>query len=132
DAATTLDADHGSGTQNLTSSEIRGLADDPDDFKHQLQVLASSGGAAGTAIVSVDGFQNNSTLPPKSAIASIRINPDLYSAEYAKPPYQGGRIEIFTRPGTEFEGAAFFAGTNSILNANNSLAQSGNAGTGGN
>jgi hypothetical protein len=33
------------------------MADDPDDFKRQLQVLAaSSGGAPGQAIITVDGF----------------------------------------------------------------------------
>ena len=59
------------------------MADDPDDFKRQLQVLAAtSGGAPGQAIITVDGFQNSSTLPPKSSIASIRVNPDMFSAEY--------------------------------------------------
>ena len=65
-----VDADHGAGTHTLTAEDLKGMADDPDDFKRQLQVLAaSSGGAPGQAIMTVDGFQNSSTLPPKSISA---------------------------------------------------------------
>jgi hypothetical protein len=97
-----VDADHGAGTHTLNAQDLQGMADDPDDFKRQLQVLAAtSGGAPGQAIITVDGFQNSSTLPPKSSIASIRVNPDMFSAEYDRPPYQGGRVEIFTKPGRD-------------------------------
>ncbi len=84
-----VDADHGAGTHTLTAEDLKGMADDPDDFKRQLQVLAaSSGGAPGQAIITVDGFQNSSALPPKSSIASIRVNPDMFSSEYDTPPYR--------------------------------------------
>ena len=83
------------GSRTLQKSEIAQLADDPDEFSRQLQVLAAAaGGAPGAAIVTVDGFQNGGRIPPKSAIAYIRVNPDLFSAEYARPPYRGGRVEI--------------------------------------
>ena len=102
------------------------MADDPDDFKRQLQVLAaSSGGAPGQAIITVDGFQNSSTLPPKSSIASIRVNPDMFSSEYDRPPYQGGRVEIFTKPGRDsLHGALFFTDSDSGLNATDPFALS--------
>ena len=102
------------------------MADDPDDFKRQLQVLAAtSGGAPGQAIITVDGFQNSSTLPPKSSIASIRVNPDMFSAEYDRPPYQGGRVEIFTKPGRDsLHGALFFTDSDSSLNATDPFALS--------
>ncbi len=121
-----VDADHGAGTHTLTAEDLKGMADDPDDFKRQLQVLAaSSGGAPGQAIVTVDGFQNSSTLPPKSSIASIRVNPDLFSAEYDRPPYQGGRVEIFTKPGRDsLHGALFFTDSDSSLNATDPFALS--------
>ena len=52
-----VDADHGAGTHTLSAQDLQGMADDPDDFKRQLQVLAaSSGGAPGQAIITVDGF----------------------------------------------------------------------------
>ena len=121
-----VDADHGAGTHTLTAQDIQGMADDPDDFKRQLQVLAaSSGGAPGQAIITVDGFQNGSTLPPKSSIASIRVNPDMFSAEYDRPPYQGGRVEIFTKPGRDaLHGALFFTDSDSVFNATDPFALS--------
>jgi hypothetical protein len=121
-----VDADHGAGTHTLTAEDLKGMADDPDDFKRQLQVLAaSSGGAPGQAIITVDGFQNSSTLPPKSSIASIRVNPDMFSAEYDRPPYQGGRVEIFTKPGRDsLHGALFFTDSNSVFNATDPFALS--------
>src|ERR1700744_347243 len=121
-----VDADHGAGTHTLNAQDLQGMADDPDDFKRQLQVLAAtSGGAPGQAIITVDGFQNSSTLPPKSSIASIRVNPDMFSAEYDRPPYQGGRVEIFTKPGRDsFHGALFFTDSESGVNATDPFAVS--------
>ncbi len=121
-----VDADHGAGTHTLTAQDLQGMADDPDDFKRQLQVLAaSSGGAPGQAIITVDGFQNSSGLPPKSSIASIRVNPDMFSSEYDRPPYQGGRVEIFTKPGRDsLHGALFFTDSESGLNATDPFAVS--------
>jgi hypothetical protein len=121
-----VDADHGAGTHTLTAEDLKGMADDPDDFKRQLQVLAaSSGGAPGQAIITVDGFQNSSTLPPKSSIASIRVNPDMFSAEYDRPPYQGGRVEILTKPGRDsLHGALFFTDSDSVFNATDPFALS--------
>jgi hypothetical protein len=119
-----VDADHGAGTHMLSAQDLQGMADDPDDFKRQLQVLAaSSGGAPGQAIITVDGFQNSSTLPPKSSIASIRVNPDMFSSEYDRPPYQGGRVEIFTKPGRDsLHGALFLTDSESGVNATDPFA----------
>ena len=121
-----VDADHGAGTHTLTAQDLQGMADDPDDFKRELQVLAAtSGGAPGQAIITVDGFQNSSALPPKSSIASIRVNPDMFSAEYDRPPYQGGRVEIFTKPGRDsLHGALFFTDSDSSVNATDPFALS--------
>jgi len=117
--ATAMDADHGAGTVTLGSREIQQLADDPDDFLRQLQVLASdAGGDSSSAIVTVDGFQNGSALPPKGSIASIRVNPDLFSSEYQRPPWGGGLIEIFTKPGADkFHGSLFFTDSDGSFNA---------------
>ena len=86
-----LDAERAAGTQILTEKELEDLPDDPDRLLGQLQNLAASaGGAPGGAIVTVDGFSGG-RLPPKSAIRQVRINPNLYSAEYDTPPFRGGR-----------------------------------------
>jgi hypothetical protein len=119
DDATAMDADHGAGTRTLGSQEVRRLADDPDEFLRELQALAaSSGGIPGSALITVDGFQNTSALPPKGSIASIRVNPDMFSAEYERAPYLGGRIEIFTKPGADpVHGALFFTDSDGSFNA---------------
>jgi hypothetical protein len=126
ESAVSVDVDHGAGTHTLNAQDLLGMADDPDDFKRQLQVLAAtSGGAPGQAIITVDGFQNSSALPAKSSIASIRINPDMFSAEYDRPPYQGGRVEIFTKPGRDsFHGALFFTDSEPGVNATDPFAVS--------
>ena len=42
-------------------------------------------------------------LPPKNSIREIRVNQNPFSSEYDKLGY--GRIEIFTKPGTnQFHG----------------------------
>jgi len=119
DDATAMDADHGAGTRSLNTQDVQQLSDDPDDFLRELQSLAASGGGMpGLALVTVDGFQNTSALPPKGSIASIRINPDMFSAEYERAPYLGGRIEIFTKPGADpFHGALFLTDSDGSFNA---------------
>ena len=117
--AVSLDSDHGIGTHTLTQKDIHQLSDDPDDFQRELQILAAAnGGAPGAARITVDGFQNSSALPPKASIARIVTAPDLFSAEYDDPPYAGGRVEIFTKPGaSSFHGALFLTDSDSSFNA---------------
>src|ERR1700733_14537869 len=119
DDASGMDSDNGTGATVLGRQEVQMLADDPDDFLRQLQVLASeAGGVPLSAIITVNGFQNASTLPPKSAIASIRVNPDLFSSEYQWAPFGGGLIEIFTKPGADsFHGALFLTDSDGVFNA---------------
>jgi hypothetical protein len=113
------------GTRVLGAAELQRLSDDPDEFLRELQALAAgAGGPAGSALVTVDGFQNSSALPPKTSIASIRVNPDLFSSEYQNPPWLGARIEIETKPGAEpWHGALFFADSASSFNATDPLSE---------
>jgi hypothetical protein len=114
-----VDSDRSTDTTLLEATQVQQLADDPDDFLRQLQVLASAnGGDPTSAIITVDGFQNGSALPPKSSIAAIRANPDLFSSEYQFPPFGGGTIEIVTKPGSDsFHGALFFTDSDGSFNA---------------
>ena len=117
------DDDRMAGTTVLGTEEVQRLSDDPDEFLRELQALAAGGGGpSGSALVTVDGFQNSSALPPKSSIASIRVNPDLFSSEYQNPPWLGARIEIATKPGAgPWHGALFFADSASPFNATDPL-----------
>lgn len=112
------------GTQILGQRELAMLPDDPGQLMARLQMLAAdTGGIPGQAIINIDGFSTASGLPPKSAIREVRINPDLYSAQYDRPPYMGGLIEIFTKPGSEsVHGALFFDFNDATLNAREAFA----------
>ncbi len=114
-----LDSERAAGTLVLTRKEIEALPDDPDQLNEQLQQLAAtSGSAPGGAIVTVDGFLAGGRVPPKSAIGSVRVNPNIYSAEYDTPPFRGGRVEITTKPGAgKLSGSAFFNFNTHALNA---------------
>ncbi|MCU1320503.1 MAG: hypothetical protein JWM43_152 [Acidobacteriaceae bacterium] len=96
-------------SQTISGNRLQSLADDPDDLLRQLQQLAAAGGGnSANATIAVDGFQDSSTLPPKSSIAYIKVNPDLFSAEYREPPFDGGRVEVYTKPGQKaYHGALF-------------------------
>jgi hypothetical protein len=103
----------------LAGKQLQALADDPDDLLRELQQLAAaSGGSPGSTTISVDGFQDSSQLPPKDSIAFINVSPDLFSAEYREPPFGGGRVEVYTKPGARsFHGSIFSTNSSSWMNA---------------
>ena len=119
DEATAPDAQSTGESQTISGKQLQSLADDPDDLQRQLQQLAAaSGGNPANTTISVDGFQDSSKLPPKSAIAYIKVNPDQFSAEYRQPPFDGGRIEVYTKPGQKtFHGALFATNGSPWMNA---------------
>ncbi len=82
----------------LTGDDLLALSDDPDDLLADLQALAGpSAGPSGGSIF-IDGFSGGE-LPAKNSIREVRINQNPFSPEYDKLGY--GRIEIFTKPGTD-------------------------------
>ena len=109
DSTPATDAGAAGPTQTISGERLQALADDPDDLLRELQQLAAlSGGNPASTTIAVDGFQGNSALPPKSSIAYIKVNPDQYAAEYREPPFDGARVEVYTRPGQKaFHGALF-------------------------
>ncbi len=128
-ASLSTSATNTGATQTISGKQLSTLADDPDDLLRELQQLsAASGGAPSAATVAVDGFENGegtTHLPPKSSIAYIKVNPDLFSAEYRNPPFGGGRIEVYTKPGqTAYHGALFLTNSSSWMNARDPFATS--------
>src|SRR5262249_55347731 len=123
--AVSLDPDRAAGAQVLKEEQLRLAPDDPDQLFDFLQLLStSSGSAPGQATVTVDGFTHEGRLPPKSAIREVRINSNIFSAEYDKPPYRGGRIDIYTKPGASaLHGSGFFHFNNDALNARDVFSQ---------
>lgn len=113
-------------TQTISGDRLKSLADDPDDLLRELQQMAASaGGNPANTTISVDGFQDSSKLPPKSSIAYIKVNPDLFSAEYREPPFEGGRVEVYTKPGQKvYHGALFATNGSPWMNARDPFSDS--------
>ena len=82
----------------LTGTDLDALSDNTDDLAADLQALAGPAAGPNGGTIFIDGFSGGE-LPPKASIREIRINQNPFSPEYDKLGY--GRIEIFTKPGTE-------------------------------
>ncbi len=110
DDPTVPDTQSTGASQRISGKQLQALADDPDDLLRELQQLAAvTGGNPANVTISVDGFQESSKLPPKSSIAYVEVNPDLFSAEYREPPFGGGgRVNVYTKAGkSAYHGALF-------------------------
>jgi len=117
--ANTLDTSptNNANTVVLKGSDLESLSDDPDELQSELQALAGPSAGPNGGQMYIDGFTAGQ-LPPKSAIREIRINSNPFSAQYDKLGY--GRIEIFTKPGTDkWHGQLEFGDNNSIFNSKN-------------
>lgn len=107
------------GALVLGARELAALSDDPDVLLQQLQAMAGPGAGPSGGQIYIDGFTGGN-LPPKASIREVRINSNPFSSEYERPGF--GRIEIFTKPGTDFiRGQAFFQFNNQYLNSRSPL-----------
>jgi hypothetical protein len=118
DEGDTTTPEHNGSAIVLREKDLDILSDDPDTMKQQLEAIA--GPSADGAHFYVDGFEAT-RLPPKSEIREIRINSNLYSAQYDTPGQ--ARIEIFTKPGAgTLHGGLWGNYSNSIFNAQDPIA----------
>lgn len=101
-------------TTVLNEREIQNLPDDPQELEKFLKRLGES--VAGEELpISVNGVQG-AKVPPKQAIQQIRINQNVFSAQYESP--FGGGIEIFTRANVDkYRGYVGFNFADSRFNA---------------
>jgi hypothetical protein len=115
-----------SSSDNASSLVIKGkdleaLSDDPDELQQELTALAGPSAGPNGGQIYIDGFTGGQ-LPPKSSIREIRVNQNPFSAEYDKLGY--GRIEVFTKPGTDkFHGQLMMDGNSSAFDALSPFAQ---------
>ena len=115
------DPEENAGAVILRGADLDALPDDPDDLAEALQALAGpSVGGEGEAQIYLDGFTGG-RLPPKESIREIRINRNPFSAEYDRLGY--GRVEIFTKPGTDrYRGQLHFNFNDESLNSRSPFA----------
>jgi hypothetical protein len=103
----------------IKGDDLNALSDDPDEMQSELQALAGPAAGPNGGQIYIDGFTGGQ-LPPKSSIREIRVNQNPFSAEYDRLGY--GRIEIFTKPGTDkLHGNLQSQGNYSSFNSNNPL-----------
>lgn len=101
----------------LEGKALDALSDDPDEMESELQALAGPSAGPNGGQIYIDGFTAGQ-LPPKASIREIRINQNPFSSEYDKLGY--GRIEIFTKPGTDkWHGQFMVLGNTEQFNARN-------------
>src|SRR5713226_8162008 len=107
----------GAGSVVIKGKDLEALSDDPDELQSELQALAGPSAGPNGGQIYIDGFTGGQ-LPPKSAIREIRVNQNPFSAQYDKLGY--GRIEIFTKPGSDkYHGQFMFNDNNAVLNSRN-------------
>ena len=115
-----VDPDSNASAVVLTGKDLDALSDDPDELSNELTALAGPAAGPNGGQIYVDGFTGGQ-LPPKSSIREIRINQNPFSAEYDQLGY--GRVEIFTKPGTDkMHGNFQVNGNPSQFNSGNPLA----------
>jgi Carboxypeptidase regulatory-like domain len=122
DTAPTVDVnpESNAGAITISSKELEALPDDPDELLTDLQALAGPSAGPNGGQMYIDGFTAGQ-LPPKSSIREIRINQNPFSSEYDQLGY--GRIEIFTKPGTDkLHGQFLVNGNDSSFNSSDPYA----------
>ncbi|MBV8817651.1 MAG: TonB-dependent receptor [Acidobacteriaceae bacterium] len=115
--AVTTDPAQNAGQIILKGEDLSALSDDPDDLESDLQALAGPSAGPNGGQIYIDGFTGG-RLPPKESIREVRINSNPFSAEFDRLGF--GRIEIFTKPGTDkLRGQAFFNISDGTFNSRN-------------
>ncbi len=115
-----LDEQDSAGAIVIKGKDLEALPDDPDELADALQALAGPAAGPDGGQIYIDGFSGGQ-LPPKTSIREIRINASPFSAEFDRMGW--GRIEIFTKPGTDkLRGEGRFGFNDETLNSRNPFA----------
>ena len=110
-----VDTDSFGATKIIDKDQIDKLPDDPKELEKLIRSMAGQSVTGEEMPITVDG-QPGGQIPPKAAIQQIRINQNVFSAQYDGP--NGGGIEFFTSSSMDkFRGGVNFAFADSRLNA---------------
>ena len=111
-----VDSERSTPAVVLNEKTLTTLPDKQEDFERALQNLGSAD-ADESLPISVNGMEG-AKIPPKQAIQQVRINQNVYSAQFDSP--FGSGIDIFTRAKVdEFSGSVEFNFADSRLAARN-------------
>jgi Carboxypeptidase regulatory-like domain len=116
-ATVSVDPDSNASATVISGKDLDALSDDPDELSSELTALAGPAAGPNGGQIYVDGFTGGQ-LPPKSSIREVRINQNPFSAQFDRPGW--GRVEIFTKPGTDkYHGNFQMSGNANFLNTSN-------------
>jgi hypothetical protein len=119
--AVSVDPSQNAGAIVLSQADMEALPDDPDDLEAQLTAMAGPAAGPNGPQIFIDGFSGGQ-MPPKSSIREIRINSNPFAAEFDSPGF--GRIQIFTKPGTDsYHASVFFIYGDHNLDTRNPFVQ---------
>jgi Carboxypeptidase regulatory-like domain len=119
-ATVSVEPENNAAALVIKGEDLQSLPDDPDDLSSALQALAGPGAGPNGGQIYIDGFSGGQ-LPPKESIREVRINQNPFSAEYDRLGF--GRIEIFTKPGTDhLRGTLFLNDSDAVFNSRNPFA----------
>lgn len=103
------------GTVTINENIIANLPADQEALEQALKRLGQAVTGEDNLPITVDGVPGGK-IPPKDAIQQVRVNQNVFSAQYEGP--WGGGIEIFTRQGlTKLQKYIGFMFADSRLNA---------------
>lgn len=110
----TVSAENTGGSTVISERVIADLPDDPEELERALKRLGQA--VTGEDLpISVNGIQGGK-LPPKDAIQQVRVNQNVFSAQYEGN--WGGGIEVFTRSSVDrYRGYFGFSFADARLNA---------------
>ena len=116
-----VDPDANANSLVVKGKDLDALAADPVALSTVLTALAGPAAGPSGGQIYIDGFTGGQ-LPPKSAIREIRVNQNPYGAQFDKIGF--GRVEIFTKPGTDkFHGQFYAQGNARQFNTGNPFAK---------
>lgn len=109
------DVENSGTTRVLDESKIQRLPDDPAQLEKVLRRIAGESATGEKMPITVDG-QEGAKLPSKDQIQAIRINQNVFSAQYEGP--NGWGIEVYTRSNVDkFSGSIWVNYENTKFNA---------------
>ena len=111
-----LDSDRSTPAVVFNENNLSNLPDKQEEFERALRNL--TGATADEEVpISINGVEGGK-IPPKQAIQQVRINQNVYSAQFDSP--FGSGVDIFTRAKVdEFNGSIGFNFADSRLDARN-------------
>ncbi|HEX8736789.1 MAG TPA: TonB-dependent receptor [Pyrinomonadaceae bacterium] len=112
-----IDPDRSTPAVVLNEKDLNNLPDKQEDFERALQNLAGAADDDEKLPISVNGVEG-AKIPPKQAIQQVRINQNVYSAQFDSP--FGSGVDIFTQAKVDkFNGSIGFNFADSRLDARN-------------